>query len=157
MSVTSDLKTVLKNRIGALSSVAIVYGYEEQSISQWPAVIVLPSNLEGEFVSTAENRRSIGFDIMILFPTGQNVPKDSSEKPIEYAERIVSNVMDEIIDDLDQNSFNNAFADISDTDVTFLYADAADASWGYVDYEGGTARSVQITLLCYMDFQARSS
>jgi len=157
MSVTSDLKTVIKNRVGALSSVAIVYGYEETSIAQWPAVLVLPGNLEGEFVTTAENQRIIAFELYILFPTGQNVPKNSAEKPVEYAERVVSNVLDEIIGDMDQNSYQHDFADLSDTDSEFLFIDAADASWGYVDYEGGSARSVQITLMAHLDFTARTS
>lgn len=157
MSVVADLKTVLKNRIAALSSVEIVYGYEEAHPSGWPAVIITPADLEGEFISTTENRRLVGVNVTILFPTGQNIPKDTSEKPVEYAERVVSQVMDDIIDDVDKNSFVSTFADVSDTDSTFLYMDAADAQWGYFDYEGGQARALQITLIAHIDFQARTS
>lgn len=157
MSVIADLKTVLKNRIGALNSVGVVYGYEEAHPKQWPAVIVTPANLEGEFVSTTENRRIFGCNVSILFPTGQNVPKDLDEKPIEYAERVIGQVLDDIIDDVDKNSFLSDFADISDSDSDFLFLSAADAEWGWFNFEGGKARAIQIVLLAHIDFTARTS
>lgn len=157
MSTISDLKTVLKNRIGALSSVGVVYGYEETHVRQFPAVYITPADLEGEFVTTTENRRQIGFRVTVFFPTGQNVPKDSSEKPVEYAERVVSQVMDDIIEDLDETSYTASFASLSDSKDQFLFFSAADAEWGFVDYEGGKGRAIQITLIAHIDFTARTS
>lgn len=156
MSVTGDLRTVLVDRLDGLSTVQKVYDYRELNPDGWPCVWVLPADLDGVFVSTTENKRVIGFTIMVLFPLGEDFIKDGSINRERYAENTIGGVLDQIINDLDTNSFLNSFADITDANTTFINAEAADAQWGEVDMQHGKAKACQITLLMRLDYQVRS-
>lgn len=157
MSVVTDIRTVLINRIAALDSVQKVYGYENPHVDGFPAVFVTASRVESSFVTNVENRRVFTFDIVVIFPTGENLPKNSSQNPVEYAEERIYQVFDQIGDVMDENSFNADFVDISDSDSTYLFAGAADAEWGFFQYEGGIARALKIPLAINVDFRARTS
>lgn len=157
MSVVSDIRTVLNTRIGALSTVQKVYGFEHPNPTGFPAVFITSDTMEGVFISNTENRRTFTFNIIVIYPTGQNLPKDESENPVQYAEDRIYEVFDQISEDLDQNAFNNAFVDIGDADSEYLFAEASDAEWGFYDYEGGKARALKIPLRIVVDFRARTS
>lgn len=157
MSVISDVRTVLINRIGALLSVHKVYGYENPKPDGYPAVFITASAMEGEFVSNVENRRTFTFDVTVIYPTGQNLPKDGSLNPVQEAEDVLYTVFDEITSDIDQNAFSASFATIGDTDSTYQFAEASDAEWGFFETEGGMARALKIPLKIVVDFAARSS
>lgn len=157
MSVISELRTVLVNRIGALSSVQKVYPFEHPAPEGWPAVFISSSRLDSQFVTNVENRRVFTFNIIVVFPTGQNIPKNESQDPVAYAEDRIYEVFDQIGDDLDQNAFNSNFATIGDSDSTYLFADAVNAEWGFYDYEGGKARALSIPLQIQVDFRARTT
>lgn len=157
MSVISDIRTVLINRIGALSTVKKVYGFEHPSPSGWPAVFVVADLLEAEFTSNVENRRTFTFNIFVLYPTSNNKPADATQEELSNAEDAIYEVFDQISEDLDQNAFNNAFVDIGDSDSEYLFAGATDAEWGFQQYEGGVARALKIPLRVVVDFRARTS
>lgn len=157
MSVVSDIRSVLVARIGALSSVQKVYGYENPKPDGWPAVFITSSKMDGSFVTNVENRRSFTFDIIVVFPTGQNIPKSASQNAVEYAEDRIYEVFDQIGDDMDENAFNASFIDIGDADSEYLFAEAASAEWGFFEYEGGIARALKIPLSIKVDFRARTT
>lgn len=156
MSVTSELRTVLLDRIDGLSTVQKVYDYRELNPTGYPCVWVVPANLDGVFVSTTENKRVIAFNILIIFPLGEDFIKDSSISRERYAENVIGDVLDQIINDLDTNSFISTFADIGEVNTTFINAEAADAEWGEIDMQHGKARALQITLMIRLDYQVRS-
>lgn len=145
MSVSSSIKSTLKTRIQALSTVQAVYGYQETNPSGYPAVIITPANLEGEFTSTTENSRVYGYNITVLFPCGQKLPNAEYDKQNEQAEEIIADVLEQIINDIDRN-----FELTEDTNV--LFANAADAEWGFVEYPNGIAKACRITCLVRTDF-----
>lgn len=145
MSVWSDIRSLLITRITSLGSAQAVYGYEEDHPSGWPTVFVTPANVEGSFVTTAENRRIYSYYVTVLFPTGQNVPKDSSLQKVEYAEKVISDVLEDIIDDIDENFTLDG--------VTILFVEAADAEWGFMPMEAGQAKACRITLRVHTDFE----
>jgi len=103
MSITTELRKQLINRINALSSVQSVYGYEELNPSGWPAVWVVPSDIDGIFATTAENQRTFSYSVSCLFPIGEDFIKDNSIQRVEYADDTLATVVDQIIDDLDDN------------------------------------------------------
>lgn len=145
MSVSTDIKNHIKANIQACPSVQQVYGHEEINPTGWPAVMVTAGNMDGEFSSNAENSRTYAFRIYILFPTGQDYPTSTNMNRLEYAEQVIATVIDEIVN-------------ISDTDFeldgsgpTILYVNAADVVWGYTTYEGGEARSAELTLRVYTE------
>lgn len=150
MSVINEVRTSLKTKIQALSTVQQVYGYPELKPTGWPAVWVLPASMNGEFSSTTENRRVYGFDVWALFPIGQDFDKDSGLSKEEYAESVVANVMEQIIDGIDTD-----FELSSDANVLFI--NAADVEWGTVDYAGGEAKAVRVILMVNLDFNVSSA
>jgi hypothetical protein len=144
-SVSTRIKTQLKRKVEALPSVQKVYGYEEIEPKGWPAVFITPADLNGEFSSNAENSRIYGFDLLILFPMGQDFVDDAEANRGEYAEAVVSSVIDEIV-----NTMDTDFG-LANSDPTVLYMNAADSSWGTYAYEGGVAKAAQINLRVYTE------
>lgn len=146
MSVSTDIKNHIIANIQACPSVQKVYGHEELNPSGWPAVMVTAGDMDGEFSSNAENSRVYAFRLFILMPANQDVPSGVSiTNRMEYAEQVIATVIDEIVN-------------ISDTDFeldgsgpTVLFVNAADVQWGYTQYEGGDARSAELTLRVYTE------
>lgn len=145
MSVSTDIKNHIKANVQACTSVQQVYGHEELNPSGFPAVMVTAADMDGEFSSNAENSRVYAFRLFILFPIGQDYPVSTNMNRVEYAEQVIATVIDEIVN-------------ISDTDFeldgsgpTILYVNAADVVWGYTEYEGGDARSAELTLKVYTE------
>lgn len=149
MSVINDVKKSLKQKIEALSTIQKAYGYPELQPDGWPAVWVLPANMDGEFTSTTENRRIYAFNLTVMFPIGQDFDKSSGMTKEEYAESVVANAMEQIINDVDTD-FELA------SNASVLFINAADAEWGTVEYSGGVAKAVQITLMVNLDFNVSS-
>jgi hypothetical protein len=153
MSVSTDIKKQLVTSINALSTTQAVYGYEELDPNGWPAVWVTTSNLNGTFVTTTENRRVYGFNVMCLFPLGEDFIKDGSIQRVEYAENTLNDVVDQIINLIDDKTFITTLNNIySAGDSTVLFVEASDAQWGTVDMQKGKAKGVQVTLLIHTDY-----
>lgn len=145
MSVSTDIKNHIKANIQACPSVDQVYGHEEINPKGFPAVMVTAGDMDGEFSSNAENSRLYAFQLLILFPIGQDYPISTNMNRLEYAEQVVATVIDEIVN-------------ISDTDFeldgsgpTILFVNAADVQWSYISSEGGEYRSAVLTLRVYTE------
>jgi hypothetical protein len=145
MSVTTDIKRHVIANVQRCASVDKVYGHEEVNPSGWPAVMVTAGNIDGEFVSNAENSRVYAFKVQAFFPVGQDYPGPAETNRLEYAEQVLATVIDEMI-----NVFDTDF-ELEGANPTVLYVDAADAVWGYVEMENGSNRSVEITLKIYTE------
>lgn len=145
MSVSVDIKKQLKKKVEGLESVEVVYGYEEMKPSGWPAVFIATGDLDGEFSSNAENSRVYSYLLLILFPIGQDFKVDTDIPRLEYAEEVIATVIDEIVNTMDTDF------ELSDSDPSVLYMNAADANWGTYPYEGGVAKAAQIKLNIYTE------
>lgn len=145
MSVSTDIKNHIKANIQACASVQQVYGHEEINPSGFPAVMVTAGDMDGEFSSNAENSRVYAFRLLILFPIGQDYPIPDDSNRLEYAEQVIATVIDEII------NISDTDFELSGSDPTVLYVNAADVSWSYTNYEGGEARSAELSLRVYSE------
>lgn len=148
-SVSTRIKTQLKKKVEALAAVQKVYGYEEVEPKGWPAVFITPADMDGEFSSNAENSRIYAYQLLILFPMGEDFVDSSEANRLEYAEGVVASVIDEIINTMDTDFV------LPDSDPTVLYVNAADCSWGTYSYEGGVAKAAQINLRVYTELTIR--
>lgn len=148
-SVSTRIKQQLKVKVGALDAVQKVYGYEEVKPTGWPAVFITPSDLDGEFSSNAENSRVYAYQLLILFPTGEDFVPQSETERLEYAEAVVASVIDEIVNTMDTDFV------LANSDPTVLFVNAADCNWGMYSYEGGIAKAAQITLRVYTELTIR--
>ena len=145
MSVSTNIKQHIISNVQACASVDQVYGHEEINPKGYPAVMVTAADMEGEFSSNAENSRLYAFKLLILFPIGQDYPAPDDQNRLEYAEQVVATVIDEII------NISDTDFELDGSNPTVLYVNAADVRWSYTTYEGGEARSAELTLKVYTE------
>ena len=138
MSVVSNFKKELINKISALSSVQQVYGWENNNPQGFPSVMVTNASVDGEFFSNAENRRVYAFRVMVLFDIGSNLQGAANDR-VQEAERIVAEVVEEILNAVDTDYTFSGAPDV-------LWVDAVDSDYGYVEYDGGWAKSAEMTI-----------
>jgi len=143
MSVSVAIKNQIKSKIQSCPSVQVVYGYEEVNPSGWPAVMLTPGDMNGEFSSNTQNSLIYTYKVQILFTLGQDMETPKRLNRLEYAENTICTVIDEIITAVDNNF------ELEGSPV--LFVNASDVSWGYVSGEFGEARSAEITLSVYTE------
>lgn len=148
-AIASRVRNAIYDVIDGLSSVGEVYKYEEAHPSRWPAVFITQADMEGTFATTSENRRIYGFNVIVAMPTAQNMPKDESQKKLEYAEGVCNEVVDQIIGAVDDS------LDLDNVDV--LFVEAADAEWGFMRSQSGDVRAVRILLRVVTDYSLPNS
>ena len=145
MSVSTDIKNHIKANAQSLTTVQAVYGHEELNPSGFPAVMITAGDMDGEFSSNAENSRIYSFRVLILFPIGQDYPVPPQTNRMEYAEQVIAEVIDGLI------NISDTDFELTGSDPTVLYVNAADVAWSYVTYEGGEARGAELTLRVYTE------
>lgn len=145
MSVSTNIKNKVKSNVQSCPSVQAVYGHEELNPTGFPAVMITAGDMDGEFSSTSENSRVYSFKAFIIFPIGQDFPVTTNMNRMEYAEQVIATVIDEMV-----NVFDTDFM-LTGSDATVLFVNATDVQWGYTNYEGGEARSAQLTLKIYTE------
>ncbi len=144
MSVSVTIKNSLKTKIQSCTSVQTVYGYERANPTGYPCVFIKSSDMEGEFASNVENSRVYAYSVLVLFPIGQDIQLPKTTDKEDYAEGVISTVIDEIIDAVDTDFELTGTSQV-------LYVNAADCQWGEYEYEGGVAKSALITLRVYTE------
>lgn len=143
MSASVTIKNQIKTKVQSCASVDKVYGYEEINPTGFPAVMITPGDMEGEFSSNAENSRVYSYRCFILFPIGNDIQTPKTQNRLEYAENTLATVIDEIITAVD--------TDFELDGSPVLYVNAADVSWGYTSGEFGEARTAEVTLRVYTE------
>jgi hypothetical protein len=97
------------------------------------------------FQAMLENSRLYQYALLVLFPIGADYPVAADTNRLEYAEQVVATVIDEIVNTMDTDF------ELPSSDVTVLYMEAADCTWGTYSYEGGVAKAAQINLKVYTE------
>lgn len=143
MSVSIQIKDQIIAKIAPLSTVQIVYPALKLNPSGWPCVFVTTNSEEGEFSSNSENSRVYTYNCSVLFPMGQDFVPETERERLDYAERTIAQVIDDIINAVDE--------DFELEGNPVLFVNAADVEWGYIDYEGGVARAANIILRVYTE------
>lgn len=143
MIVSTAIKEQIIDKIEGLSSVQVVYPAVKLNPSDFPCVYVTANREEGEFSSNAENSRIYEYNCMVLFPIGQDFVPESENERMDYAERTIAEVLDQIINVID--------TDYELDGSPVLYVNAADIEWGYTDVENGAARAANVILRVYTE------
>lgn len=143
MSVSIQIKDQIIDKINPLSTVEVVYPAPKLNPSGFPAVFITTNTEEGEFSSNAENSRVYTYNASVMFPLGQDFVPESERERLDYAERTIAQVIDDIINAVDE--------DFELEGNPVLYVNAADVEWGYIDYEGGVARAANVILRVYTE------
>lgn len=136
MAAIDDIKRGIVRKIAAVSSVNKVYDYEKVNPDGFPAAFVTFQGTENEFFTNAENKRIFAYRILILCQIGQDA---SNTEALEQAELTIQQITGDILDTMD--------SDITlDNNAEVIFVEAAVGQPGYVNYEGGMARSSEIIL-----------
>jgi len=136
MSAIKNIKKGLMTNIAAVSSVNKVYDHEHINPTGFPCAFVTFQGTDNEFYSTAENKRIYTYRILVLAQIGQDL---SNTNQVELAEQTIEDCMGDILDTMD--------SDITlDGNTQVIFVEAAVGTPGYVNYEGGVARSAEIMI-----------
>lgn len=139
MSVIRDLKRQIITRLSALTDFNKVYSYERLNPQGFPAAFVTFQGTDNEFFTNAENKRVYQYRVLILFQIGNLPLEDTSSNVLEEAEEAVQDLVQEAVDAIDSDyTFSN--------DAEMIFVEAAIGELGYVEWEGGIARSAEVTL-----------
>ena len=133
MSLINDIKKEIVNRISTdVTSVQEISGYEKIPQRGFPAVVVFCSGNEADYISTIDNMRTYSFVIRIFEQIGHDIDNNDAK---ERAERIVGNVVSDLI-----NSFDKYYT-LGDT---VDYCLASPSKWGYAQIDTGWMRTADI-------------
>jgi len=131
----------LKNQImqfisANVTTVQDVSDYDKVVFSGFPAVTVTTTDNENEFWSVAQNQRAFNFDIDIYVQISKST-QSVDDNARQSAERIMGNVVSDMIDAFDNNvTFGGA--------AEFLRA--APSTWDYMESSEGMMRHAKIKL-----------
>lgn len=142
-NVSIEIKDQIIAKIAPLATVQKVYPALKLNPAGWPCVFVTTNTEEGEFSSNAENSRVYTYNCSVLFPMGQDFVPSTERERLDYAERTIAQVIDDIINAVDE--------DFELEGSPVLFVNAADVEWGYIDYEGGVARAANVILRVYTE------
>lgn len=134
MGTIKNIKKEIIAKLSAVSTLAKVYAYEKLHPEQFPCAFVTFSSSDNEFFTTSENKRVFGYRVLVLAQIG--VDRDTTDK-VEQAEEVIQDVTGDILDVLDSNI-------TLDDNAEVVFVEASVGEPGYVEYEGGWARSVEL-------------
>lgn len=136
MGAIKNIKKGLITNLSAISSLNKVYDHEKINPAGFPAAFVTFTGTENEFYTTAENKRIYTYRVLVLAPIGQDL---SNTNVVEQAEQTIEDCVGDILDTMD--------SDITlDNNSQVIFVEAAVGQPGYVDYEGGVARSGEVLI-----------
>lgn len=142
MSAIKDIKKEIINKISGISSVNKVYGFEKLNPGGFPAVFVTYNGMENEFFTNAENKRVFIYRCLALSQIGQTL--DDADQ-VETAENQIEDLVGDIINAIDSDYTLG-------TNAQILFVDATVGEPGYTQYEGGWARSAEVTVRVHSIF-----
>ena len=135
MSAIKNIKKEIIRNIYAIDSINKVYGFEKINPDGFPAVFVTFNGRDNEFFTNAENKRVYTYRVLLLVP----ISADGNTEALDEAEEVIQDVTGDILNTMD--------SDITLDDATeVVFMEAAVGEPGYVEYEGGQARSSEILL-----------
>lgn len=145
-SVAKTVKDLIVAKVQALSSVQVVYKHEEVNPTGFPAVCIVATGQDGEFVTTTENRRIYSYRVFVHMPIGQDL-NDVSGDRLDNAEDVVATVIDQIINAIDTDYDLDA--------STVLWVAAVDSDYQYTLLETGWAKTAMCTVRVNTDYQVQ--
>lgn len=145
MGAFIDIKKEIINKLSALPDFNKVYSYEKLNPTGFPAVFVTATGVDNEFFTNAENQRVYGYRVLILMQGGQGLVGDAPDNVMDTAEKAIQDLTDRAIDAIDSDYTLSGAVEV-------VFVEAAIGNFGYVEYEGGWARSAEVILKVHSIF-----
>jgi hypothetical protein len=133
----NELKKEIMNHISStITTVQDVADYHKVNFRGFPAVTITMAENDNEFWSVSENQRAFNFDCDIYVQISRNI-HGADDTAMKTSERIMGNVVSELIDSFDSFiTFNDAAN----------YIKASPSSWDYAEVGEGYCRHARIKL-----------
>jgi len=145
MGAFIDIKKEIINKLSALPDFNKVYSFEKLNPTGFPAVFVTATGVDNEFFTNAENQRVYGYRVLILMQGGQGLVGDAPDNVMDTAEKAIQDLTDRAIDAIDSDYTLSGAVEV-------VFVEAAIGNFGYVEYEGGWARSAEVILKVHSIF-----
>lgn len=145
MGAFIDIKKEIINKLSALPDFNKVYSFEKLNPAGFPAVFVTATGVDNEFFTNAENQRVYGYRVLILMQGGQGLVGDAPDNVMDTAEKAIQDLTDRAIDAIDSDYTLSGAVEV-------VFVEAAIGNFGYVEYEGGWARSAEVILKVHSIF-----
>jgi|SRR6185369_1353042 len=134
----STIRTAIISKINTdLDKIQVAYSTDRSTFSGFPAAVVSPSENEGDYNSTADDRRVYAFKVRVYYPI-----KDESD--YEAAESALEDALDEMLD---------AFSIRGVLGTACEWVKPVPSVWQYEERGEGIYRMAELTLKCvkYVD------
>ena len=122
-SINNLKKTIMSRISSTIQTVQDVSDYDKVVFSGFPAVTVTMADNENGFWSVGENLRAFNFIVDIYIQISRDV-QSADDNARQSAERIMSNVVSEMIDSFDS---------FTEFDDQATYLKASPSTWDYVE------------------------
>lgn len=149
MSVTSTLKDWLKGKIQGVSGVQEVFSYMPSRFNGYPSVAIVLPEIQGEFASTSTNERVYVYRIIIFMPLGKDLETPKTMPREQYAENVISEVVEGIINAIDTD-FDLTAVTQSDN-IVAKYANASDMRPFETVVDNGEHLAAELTISIYTE------
>jgi len=130
-NIRKEISNVISTSVNTVQDVA---DYQKTGFTGYPAVSISMSDNENDFWSTAENMRKFVFDLNIFVQISKDVGT-ADDNAQQRAERVMGNVVSDILDAFDDEITLNGEAD---------FVDASPSAWDFVQLPGGFMRYAKI-------------
>jgi hypothetical protein len=128
-----DIRAAIKKVIDDNSEkISVVYNYERSTFEEFPAAIVVPTDNEAEYGSTATDRLVFVFKIRAYYP----IPDEGEH---EDAEAALEEVVDELLDLFHSKGVLGSACD---------WVEPIPGTWFYETRGEGVYRGAEMTLRC---------
>lgn len=122
-----NLLVKLKAILTANTLIQEVYDYEVSDFNGQPAVVIVPSDSEGEYSNTIDNERIYAFSVFVFVARAKEYYTD------EKCDVVMRSLVDSILDDFDKNWQLTGL--VVPTGYSMLYMESAPSMWGYANRE----------------------
>lgn len=132
-TLKEEIMSIIKSEVDTVHDVS---DYDKINFDGYPAVTVTVTDNENEFWSVGENQRAFNFDVDVF----QQISKSTQsvdDNARQSAERIMGNVVSDMIDAFDDNVEFGGEAD---------FLRAAPSTWDYMESAAGFMRHAKIKL-----------
>ena len=138
-----ELNATLKGILEANTFIQEVYDWEKERFEGDPVATLVSSSNESDYATTTENRRVYAFTIRLYVNR-----TESSLRKDQDTERIMRNMVDTVLDDIDKNFTLTGIT--NPTGKTLLFVEAMPSAWGYAELDA-IYRVAEIVVMCHVN------
>ena len=133
-TVLNDIWTQLKTKVEGVSTIASVYDYPVDNISEYPSAVILLSTMDSQAQTLSDDIENYSFTIFVASPVDQSTMHN-----------VYRTIMAQVYDDL-KDAIDGDWEMPNVSGSYRAWADVASADYGVYDSEKGMLAMLQVTV-----------